>query len=71
MSAARRPRRRGGAGRVADVRFVELDWDAPRATRIIIELEGGLRLLLADDGAIPLAAELLALLRGGRKGARR
>ena len=62
MSGARPPRRRGHDGRVADVRFVEVEFAAPAATRMIVELECGVRLLLADRAAIPLAAELLALL---------
>jgi hypothetical protein len=38
---------------------------------MIIETQGGVRLLLADRAAIPLAAELLALLGTRRKGGRR
>jgi hypothetical protein len=53
------------------VRFVEVEFAAPAATRMIIELGGGARLLLADRAAIPLAAELLALLVPRRKGGRK
>ena len=53
------------------MRFVELEWYAPRATRMIIELTGGVRLVLADRAAIPMAAELLARLGTERKGGRR
>ena len=53
------------------MRFVEVDLAAAAATGIIIELTGGVRLLLADRGAIPLAAELLAHLRCNRKGGRK
>jgi len=72
MSKTRGPRRRGKVGRVVDVRFVEVALEAPVGTRMVIELEGGLRLLLADKEAIPLAARLLAELSGcQRKGGRR
>ena len=64
------PRKRGKVGHVADVRFVEVAFEAPVGTRIVIELEGGLRLLLADEGAIPLAARLLDALAARRKGGR-
>lgn len=54
-----------------DVRFVEVEFDAPRGARMVIELEGGVRLVLADKKAIPLAAALLESLadkgKGGRK----
>ncbi len=63
--------RRGKAGRVTDVRFVEVEFVAPMGTRMIIELEGGVRLLLADRGAIELAAELLASLQQRGKGGRK
>ena len=38
---------------------------------MVIELESGLRLVLADEKAIPLAAALLDYLAGERKGARK
>ena len=63
--------RRGKAGHVTDVRFVEVEFAAPMGTRMIIELEGGVRLLLADRGAIELAAELLAALEQREKGGRK
>ena len=72
-----RCRKRNGYGRVKGVRFVEVEFEAPVGTRMIIELEGGLRLLVADDQAVELAAKLLHALtdleRGirGRRGDRR
>lgn len=63
--------RRGKTGHVTDVRFVEVEFAAPMGTRMIIELEGGVRLLLADRGAIELAAELLAALEQREKGGRK
>ena len=53
---------------MVDVRFVEVEFEAPVGTRMVIELEGGLRLVLADEKAIPLAAGFLDYLAGKRKG---
>ena len=65
------PRRRGRDGHVKDVRFVEVEFAAPAGSRMIIELDGGVRLMLADRGAIPLAAGLIEHLRSsGKAGAR-
>jgi hypothetical protein len=62
------PRTRGQVGRVTDVHFVEVEFAAPIGTRMVIELEGGLRLLVADDSAVELAAQLISALRkGGRR----
>jgi hypothetical protein len=62
------PRIRGQVGRVTDVRFVEVEFEAPVGTRMIIELDGGLRLLGADDSSVELAAQLINSLRkGGRR----
>ena len=49
-------------GRVQDARFVEVEFDAPVGTRLVIEVEGGLRLLVADDEAVEMAARLLNAL---------
>ena len=38
---------------------MEVEFDAPAGTRLVIEVEGGLRLLVADDDAVELAAKLL------------
>ena len=49
---------------------MEVEFDAPRGTRMVIELSGGLRLLVADDSAVELAADFINFLRrpglGGR-----
>jgi hypothetical protein len=47
---------------------MEVEFDAPRGTRMVIELEGGVRILVADDEAVELAAELLGCLARVRKG---
>lgn len=73
MATKTEPRGRGNVGRVLDVQFVEVEFAVPLGTRMVIELDGGLRLVLADERAIPLAAALLDLLAEGRrrKGGRR
>jgi len=58
----------GKAGHVVDVRFVEVEFGAPVGTRMVIELGGGVRLLLADEAAVPLAGDLLDYLARRRKG---
>jgi hypothetical protein len=43
---------------------MEVEFDAPRGTRMVIELSGGLRLLVADDSAVELAADFINFLHG-------
>lgn len=71
MRGAKGPRKRGRDGRAADVRFVEVEMAPCGGAGLVIELEGGARLLMADRAAVALAAELLALVGGERKGGRR
>lgn len=59
-------RDRGKVGRVLDVRFVEAAFEGPVNTRMAIELEGGLRLLLSSSSG----GRSLAALTENRKGAR-
>lgn len=62
---------RGKAGRVEDVRFVEVELSAPAGTGMVVELQGGIRLLVADREAIGLVGELIEYLqRSRRKGGR-
>jgi hypothetical protein len=63
MYQKQEPRARGQAGHVKDVRFIEVEFEAPRGTRMVIELSGGLRLIVADDSAVELAADLINFLR--------
>ena len=70
-------RRACGFGRVADVRFMEVELETPAVASsrcMVIEMEGGLRLLVADEASVELAAKLLNALgrrsapaKGGRK----
>lgn len=71
MARPKKAPRRGKAGHVVDVQFVEVAFAAPTGTRMIIELEGGVRVLVADAAAIPLAGDLLDYLQRRRKGGAR
>ena len=62
MARKLKPRKRTKYGRVTDVRFMEVEFEAPVGTRMVIEVEGGLRLLVADDQSVELAARLLNAL---------
>jgi hypothetical protein len=70
MDKKSRPRHWGKVGYVIVVRFVEIAFEAPVDTRMVIELAGGVRSLLADEGAIPLAARLPDALPDNRNGGR-
>ena len=63
--------RRGRVGGVLDVQFVEAEFEAPVGTRMVIELEGGVRLVLASEESVPMAAALLDALGAIRKGGRK
>ena len=71
MAEPRKAPKRGKAGHVVDVQFVEVEFAAPTGTRMVIELEDGVRVLVADAAAIPLAGELLDYLQRCRKGGAR
>lgn len=63
--------RRGETWRVSDVRFAEVDFDPPSRRGVVVELEGGVRLLVGEDDSLELAAALINRLRdleagGGR-----
>jgi len=69
MSSHSKSSTRRKVGRIPDVRSMEVECAAPGGTQMVIELEGGLRLLrllVADDGAVELAARLINALRGAR-----
>lgn len=53
------------------MRFVEVELPATVAPRLVIEMESGLRLILADPGDVGLAADFVARLRAHRKGGRK
>lgn len=70
MSFAKSPLRRGRIGRTAHARFVEVEMPAVAAGQLVIELECGGRILLADPAHVTLLAQLLVTLAGHREGGR-
>ena len=46
-----------------DARFVEVEFPRQLRPRLVIEFSEGLRLLLEDDAAVPLAADFIAAFR--------
>ena len=44
---------------------MEVEFAAPVGTRMVIEMADGLRLLVADDSAVELAAQFIIALRKG------
>ena len=44
---------------------MEVEFAAPAGTRMVIELDCGARLLVADDSAVELAAQFINALREG------
>ncbi|MEO7101162.1 MAG: hypothetical protein ABI162_17550 [Luteolibacter sp.] len=53
--------------RVADVTFIEIEIAHRTDTQMRVEFECGLRVVIADERQIPLAASLIATLRAGKK----
>ena len=70
MSFAKSPLRRGRNGRAAHARFVEVEMPAVAAGHLVIELEGGGRVLLSEPAHVTLLAQLLVTLAGQREGGR-
>ena len=53
--------------RVADVTFIEVEITHRTNTQMRVEFECGLRIVITDEGQIPLAAALIATLRAGKE----
>ena len=70
MSFAKSPLRRGRNGRAAHARFVEVEMPAVPASHLVVELEGGGRVLLSEPAQVTLLAQLLVTLAGHREGDR-
>lgn len=49
------------------MRLIEVESAAPAGTRMIVELGGGVRMVLADREAVELAAQLIEHLRSPRR----
>lgn len=56
--------------RVADVTFVEIEISHRTDRQMRVEFECGLRIVIAEDSQIPLAARLIETLRTGKEGLR-
>ena len=70
MSHAKAPRPRGRNGRVANTRFVEVEMPAVAHSHLVIELEGGGRILLCEPAHVVLLVKLIAGIAGYREGDR-
>ena len=45
------------------MRFAEVEFDPPPRRGVVVELEGGVRLLVGEDESLELAAALINCLR--------
>ena len=70
MSFARSPRSRGRNGRAASARFVEVERPAAAQGHLVIEFEGGGRILLSEPAHVGMLVQLLASIGSHRKGGR-
>jgi len=70
MPFAKAPRPRGRNGRAAHTRFVEVEMPAVVAGPMIIEFEGGGRILLSEPAHVSLLTQLLASIGGHQEGGR-
>ena len=69
MSLKTSPRFRGRNGRVARARFVEVEMPAV-ASCLVIELDGGGRILLSEPAHVALVVQLLVSIADHRQGGR-
>ncbi len=69
MSFAKSPLRRGRNGRAARTRFVEVEMPAA-ASCLVVELDGGGRVLLSESAHVTLLAQLLVSIGEHRQGGR-
>ena len=70
MSFAKAPRPRGRNGRAAHTRVVEVEMPAVVAGPMIIEFEGGGRILLSESAHVTWLAHLLASIAALGEGGR-
>ena len=70
MSFTKSPLRQGRIGRAAHARFVEVEMPEVAARPLVIELEGGGRILLSEPAHVALATHLLVSIAGHRQGGR-
>jgi len=69
MSLKKSPRPRGRNGRAARARFVEVEMPAVTSC-LVIELNGGGRILLSEPAHVSLLVQLLESVATDRKGGR-
>jgi len=68
MSYAKPPRPRGRDGRAASARFVEVEMPQASPGHLVIEMEGGARILLGEPAHVALLLQLLAGIAADREG---
>ena len=69
MSFEKSPRFRGRNGRAARARFVEVEMPAVAAC-LVIELDGGGRILLSEPAHVALLVQLMESVAADREGGR-
>ena len=70
MSYQKSPLRRGPNGRAAHTRFVEVEMPEVAARPLVIEMEGGGRILLSEPAHVALVVQLLVSIAGHQQGGR-
>ena len=70
MPFAKSPRTRGRNGRAANTRFVEVEMPVLATSHLVIELEGGGRILLGEPAHVTLLVQLIKGVAAARKGDR-
>ena len=70
MSFSKSPLRRGRNGRAASTRFVEVEMPAVATSHLVIELEGGRRILLSEPAHVTLLVQLLDSIAHPQEGGR-
>jgi hypothetical protein len=70
MSLKTSPRFRGRNGRAARARFVEVEMPSAASGCLIIELDGGGRILLSEPAHVALLVQLMESLATDREGGR-
>jgi len=53
--------------RVADVTFIKIEISHRTDTQLRVEFDCGLRVVIADERQVPLAARLIETLRAGKE----
>ena len=67
----RKPGRRARRAVCEDVRFAEVEIERPPRPVLVVEIDGGLKLLIEEASVVDLAAEFVAALRAHEEGGKR